>query len=85
MKVSVIIPVFNAEKYLGACLESILNQTCADFEVIIVDDCSTDNSAAIVESYLEKFGGPADEYRQRLYPAQRGLEIFTRRIRFLYG
>ena len=56
-QVSVIIPVFNAEKYLGACLESILNQTCADFEVIAVDDCSTDNSCAVAESYLEKFGG----------------------------
>ena len=57
MKVSVIVPVYNAEKFLGACLESILNQTLKDFEVIVVDDCSTDNSAAIAESYLEKFGG----------------------------
>ena len=57
MKVSVIIPVYNSEKYLGACLESILNQTFQDFEVIAVDDCSTDNSCAIAESYLEKFGG----------------------------
>ena len=57
MKVSVIIPVFNAEKFLGACLESILNQTLKDFEVLVVDDCSTDSSAAIAESFLEKFGG----------------------------
>ena len=57
MKVSVIIPVYNAEKYLRGCLESILNQTFADFEVIVVDDCSTDNSLAIAESFLEKFGG----------------------------
>ena len=57
MKVSVIIPVFNAEKYLAVCLESLLIQTFTDFEVIIVDDCSTDSSLAIAESYLEKFGG----------------------------
>ena len=57
MKVSVIIPMYNAEKYLAACLESLLMQTLADFEVIVVDDCSTDNSCAIAESYLEKFGG----------------------------
>lgn len=57
MKVSVIIPLYNAEKYLSVCLESLLIQTCADFEVIIVDDCSTDNSCAVAESYLEKFGG----------------------------
>ena len=57
MKVSVIVPVFNAEKFLGACLESILNQTLKDFEVIIVDDCSTDNSVAVAENFLERFGG----------------------------
>ena len=57
MKVSVIVPVFNAEKFLGACLESILNQTLQDFEVIAVDDCSTDNSIAVAENFLERFGG----------------------------
>ena len=57
MKVSVIIPVYNAEKYLAVCLESLLIQTLTDFEVIIVDDCSTDSSLSIAESYLEKFGG----------------------------
>ncbi len=55
--VSVIIPVYNAEKYLGVCLESILIQTFQDYEVIVVDDCSTDASPAIAESFLEKFGG----------------------------
>ena len=57
MKISVIIPVYNAEKYLGVCLESILIQTFQDFEVIVVDDCSTDASLAVAESYLERFGG----------------------------
>ena len=56
-KISVIIPMYNAEKYLSVCLESILIQTLQDYEVIIVDDCSTDASSAIAESYLEKFGG----------------------------
>lgn len=55
--VSVIIPFYNAEKYLAECLKSILLQTFQDFEVIIVDDCSTDKNVAIVESYKEKFGG----------------------------
>ena len=57
MKVSVIVPVYNAEKYLGVCLESLLIQTLTDFEVIVVDDCSTDASNAVAESYLERFGG----------------------------
>ena len=55
--VSVIIPMYNSEKYLSVCLESILIQTMQDYEVIVVDDCSTDDSCAIAESYLEKFGG----------------------------
>ena len=57
MKISVIIPVYNAEKYLGVCLESLLIQTFTDFEIIIVDDYSTDSSVAVAESYLERFGG----------------------------
>ncbi len=53
--VSVIIPIYNAEKYIGECLDSLLAQTFQDFEVIVVDDCSTDNSAKIVDNYLLKF------------------------------
>ncbi|MBR0261220.1 MAG: glycosyltransferase [Selenomonadaceae bacterium] len=56
MKVSVIIPVYNAEKFLSVCLESLLIQTLQDFEVIVADDCSTDSSLDIAESYLERFG-----------------------------
>lgn len=52
-----VIPLYNAEKFIGACLTSLLAQTFQNFEVIVVDDCSTDNSVAIVESYREKFGG----------------------------
>ena len=50
--VSIIIPMYNAEKYIGDCLNSILDQTFQDFEVIVVDDCSTDKSCDIVESYI---------------------------------
>ena len=49
--------MYNVEKYIGALLESLLTQTFQDFEVIVVDDCSTDNSCAVVESYVTKFGG----------------------------
>ncbi len=55
--VSVIIPLYNAEQFIGECLDSLLAQTFTNFEVIVVDDCSTDNSPAIVESYIPKFGG----------------------------
>ncbi|MBD3878632.1 MAG: glycosyltransferase [Quinella sp. 1Q5] len=55
--ISVIIPLYNAEKYIGECLDSVLAQSFKNFEVIVVDDCSTDNSVAIVESYIPKFDG----------------------------
>ena len=55
--ISVVIPMYNMEKFIGECLDSLFAQTFTDFEVIVVDDCSTDNSAAIVESYTPKFGG----------------------------
>ncbi len=55
--VSVIIPLYNAEKYISECLDSLLAQTFTDFEVIIADDCSTDSSCAIVARYAAKFGG----------------------------
>ena len=55
--VSVIIPMFNAEKYIGECLTSLANQTLQDFEILIVDDCSTDDSLKIAGNFSDKFGG----------------------------
>lgn len=55
--VSVIVSMYNAEKYIGECLDSLLEQTFQRFEVIVVDDCSTDDSVKIVEGYVPKFGG----------------------------
>ena len=50
-KVTVFMPVYNAGKYLEEAINSILNQTYKDFELLIIDNCSTDNSVSIVESY----------------------------------
>ena len=55
--VSIVMPMYNMEKYIGECLDSVLAQTFTNYEVIIVDDCSTDKSCEIVESYKPKFGG----------------------------
>ena len=55
IKVSVIVPVYNTEKYLDQCLKSILNQTLCDFEIIVVDDGSEDASSKIIQSYMEKY------------------------------
>lgn len=54
IKVSIIIPIYNAEKYIENCLESIINQSLREIEIIIINDGSTDKSKSIVEEYLEK-------------------------------
>lgn len=53
-KVSVLMTVYNSEKYLGTAIQSVLNQTFADFELIILDDCSADSSWGIVQRYASK-------------------------------
>ena len=53
---SIIVPVYNVEKYLQRCMDSILSQTFRDFEVILVDDGSTDSSPAICDRYAEQDG-----------------------------
>lgn len=55
MKFSVLIPVYNTEKYLEECLQSVLNQTYQDFEIVLVDDGSTDNSPQICDSYQKNY------------------------------
>lgn len=55
MTISVIIPVYNTAKYLKQCIESVLNQTYKDFEIILVNDASTDNSLEICEYYTSKY------------------------------
>ena len=54
--ISVIVPVFNAEKYLARCVNSILKQTFSDFELILIDDGSRDKSSEICDDYAEKDG-----------------------------
>lgn len=54
--VSVVIPVYNVEEYLKDCVDSIINQTYKDIEIILVDDNSKDNSGKICDSYAEKDG-----------------------------
>lgn len=55
VKVSVIIPVYNTEKYLPECIESLINQTLDDIELIFVNDASTDSSRSLLEEYGQKY------------------------------
>ena len=49
--VSVIMPMYNSARFIPQTLESLIYQTMTDFEVIVIDDCSTDNSVEVVESF----------------------------------
>lgn len=55
MKFSIIIPVYGTEKYLEQCLQSLLSQDYDDYEIILVDDCSPDNSPIICDRYADKY------------------------------
>ena len=58
MKISIIVPVFNEEKYISTTLDSIINQNFDDYEVIVVDDGSTDDTCKIVEEKLSNSSLP---------------------------
>ena len=52
--VSIIIPVYNVDKYISSCIESVINQTYKNIELILVDDGSSDKSGEIIDNYIEK-------------------------------
>lgn len=77
-KVSVIVPVYNAEEYLHRCVDSLLNQTLKDIEIILVDDGSKDSSPAICDEYAEKHDNITVLHLENGGPARarnKGIEI----------
>ena len=87
MDISVIIPVYNTEKYLTSCIESILRQAKVSLEIILVDDGSKDSSPLICDDYAKKFdnikvyhienSGPATARNKGFYVAQGEYVTFT--------
>lgn len=55
IKVSIIVPIYNCEKYLKRCLDSLVNQTLKDIEIILINDCSEDNSLNIMKNYAGNY------------------------------
>ena len=53
-KISVLVPIYNAEKYIEKCLDSIVNQTYANIEIVLIEDGSTDNSLEIIKEYSKQ-------------------------------
>ena len=77
--VSVIVPVYKTEKYLGECIESILNQTFKDFEMILVDDGSPDDSGKICDDYA------AQDSRIRVFHKKNGGVASARNLGLAYA
>jgi glycosyltransferase involved in cell wall biosynthesis len=69
-KISIIVPVYNTEKYLPQCLDALVNQTLQDIEIICVDDGSTDDSAKIVQEYAKK-----DNRIRYVFQQNQGLSV----------
>ena len=53
-KISVILPVYNSELYIKETIDRVLNQTFSDFELLIIDDCSTDKTVSIIKEYSDE-------------------------------
>ena len=81
-KISIVLPVYNAAKTLGFSLDSIADQTFRDFEIVFIDDCSTDETPTILESFRAESGIPCRIIRQPVNGGvatarNRGLEAAT--------
>ena len=61
-KVSVIVPVYNVEKYIKKCLDSLVNQTLEDIEIVVINDGSPDNSQKIIDKYVKKYPDKVKSY-----------------------
>jgi glycosyltransferase involved in cell wall biosynthesis len=83
--VDVIIPAFNAAKYLPAALESVGSQTFEDWQIVLVDDGSTDNTAEVVAPFIDRFGPKLRYIRQENHglPAARNAAIRASTSEFL--
>jgi glycosyltransferase involved in cell wall biosynthesis len=76
-KVSVIIPLYNGEKYINQAIESVLEQTYTNYEIIVVDDGSTDNSKQILSPYFDKIKYIYQKNQGVAAARNKGLEIAT--------
>jgi len=78
LKLSIVIPVYNAAKFVGRCIDSCINQTYKNVEIICIDDCSTDNSKEILESFQKK-----DDRIKCVFHSKNESQYIARRNGFL--
>ena len=75
VKVSIIIPVYNGEKYVSEAIDSVLNQTYKDFEIIVIDDGSKDNTLNILRMYGDKIKWKSQENRGQASAINEGINV----------
>lgn len=73
--VSILVPIYNVEKYLYKCLESIASQTYEEIEYVFVDDCSTDNSLAVLKDFIASHHIPEERYTLVRHEENEGIAV----------
>ena len=73
IKVSILVPIYNVENYIGKCLDSIFTQTYANVTYVFVDDCSTDNSLQVLKSKLAEYSISSDNYTIICHSENKGI------------
>lgn len=71
--VSILVPFYNVEKYVGKCVESLFNQTYSNIEYVFVDDCSPDNSLKIIKDMIDEFNIPSERYNIVIHKTNMGI------------
>lgn len=72
IKVSILVPFYNVEKYVGRCAESLFSQTYRNIEYVFVNDCTPDNSMGVINEYIKKYG-IADKCKMILHETNMGI------------
>ena len=73
IKVSILVPIYNVENYIGKCLDSIFIQSYTNVEYVFVDDCSTDNSLQVLKSKLTEYSIHSDKYTILCHTENQGI------------
>ena len=73
IRVSILVPIFNVEKFIGKCLDSIFSQTYTNVNYFFADDCSTDNSLMVLQTKLSEYSISSDRYTIIRHPENKGI------------
>ena len=74
IKVSILVPFYKVEKYVGRCIESLFTQTYANIEYVFVNDCTPDKSMEVIIEYIEKYG-VAERCKMIVHETNQGISV----------